>query len=142
MQSGLPLYDERNTVALRPAGKRNQQRRREALDPKHPREHKLKLMKPEHKVAMARVCRFCNRDMQETRAVCRFCRSCQYCGLQPTGAHACEFCGNRDLDYKPEPRRVVVGQERPRKPRKRQKGIVRRLGAQTRHRPEKLRLRG
>jgi len=142
MESGLSLYDERNTVALRPAGKRNQQRRRDALDPEHPRELKTKIMQHESKVAMARVCRFCNRDQQGSRAICRFCRSCQYCGLVPTGSHACEFCGNRDLDRKPERRRVVVGQQRPRKRPDKPKRSVRRLEAQTRHRPEKTRLRG
>lgn len=134
MESRLSLYDPRNTVALRPAGRRNQERRRQVLDPNHPRQGKLKIMDHQPKVAMSAVCRFCNRGQGDvgTRAICRFCRSCQYCGLIPSGSHACEFCGNRDLDRSPVRRERKLATHSPRERVKKRKGIVRRSGPQMR----------
>lgn len=144
MESRLDLYDPRNTVKLQPAGRRNQERRRQVLDQQHPRQGKLKVMDHEHKVAMSFVCRFCNRGQGEegARAICRFCHSCQYCGLIPAGSHACEFCGNRDLDRKPSRRLRKRATQSPQEPRKKPRGITRRLNPQTRRRPEKSRLGG
>lgn len=132
MESRLDLYDSRNTVALQPASKRNQRRRLEALDPNHPRELKLKVMQHEPKVAMSRVCRFCHRSQGDegTRAICRFCHTCQYCGLVPAGSHACEFCGNKDLDRKAPKRERVRGSHGRFKPRKKPGRNVRRIGPQ------------
>lgn len=136
MESRFDLYDPRNTVALRPAGKRNQERRRQAIDPNHPRENPNKLMEFDRKVAMVQVCRFCNRNQGEdgTRAICRFCHCCQYCGLVPAGSHACEFCGNRDLDRSaPKPKRIRRA-EGDSKPSKKPRRNVRRIGPQRRSR--------
>jgi len=136
MESRSPLYDSRNTVKLSRAGRKNRQRRAEKFgEIKDPAPEDLKLMPFERKVAMSRECRFCGNAFKESRAICPYCLSCQYCGLRPTGSRACEFCGNQDLDKQKVPRkRPKISAEGLHKPRKTKRRTVRRLGPQKRDR--------
>ena len=129
MENRHNLYDPRNTVALSRPGKKNKQRRLRYVQNNH---IELKLMPKEYKVAMARECRWCGNTMQEQRAICQFCATCQYCGLIPQRSHYCELCGNDDIDRQPAAiKRIVVGNESPPDEQKNAKRNVRRIGPQT-----------
>lgn len=133
MESGLPLYDARNTVKLGRPGRKNREKRRRMVANDRP--NPLKLMTHEPKVAMTSVCRFCGNAFRESRAICPYCISCQYCGLVPTGSRECEFCGNKDLDKPKNPRRrLKYGPHGPQEARKIKRRTVRRIGPQTRRR--------
>lgn len=133
MESGSQLYDSRNSVKLSRPGRKNRERRAAAvIDGTAP----LKLMTHEPKVAMTSACRFCGNAFRESRAICPFCITCQYCGLVPTGSRECEFCGNKDLDKKKNPRRrPKYGPHGLHKPRKNKMRVVRRLGPERLSRP-------
>lgn len=133
MENRHPLYDARNTVTLSRPGRANREKRRQMAA--GDRENPLKLMTYEPKVAMTSVCRFCGMDQGgESRAICRFCITCQFCGLVPSSSRTCEFCGNHDLDKKKSKRRRVRAHERLQDAPKKPGRNVRRIGPQRRSR--------
>lgn len=129
MESGQPLYDPRNTVALNRPGRKNRKRRQAIVQLA---EKPLKLQEFVPKVAMASVCRWCGNLAKQSFAICPHCITCQYCGLVPTGSRVCEFCGNRDLDKPKRVRRVVNRHTLAQEPFRKRKRSVRRSGPSTR----------
>lgn len=51
----------------------------------------------EKKVVMTSLCAFCGNRSDEYRSICRFCGTCQYCGLRSNQRDLCRFCGNSDI---------------------------------------------
>lgn len=133
MQSRRPVYDSRNTVELSIPSERNRSRREIRKRLRGKSQDDFRLMDFEPKVAMANVCRWCGMALRTARAICPHCITCQYCGLVPSGSHACEFCGNRDLDIdKSKPRPVVRREMRAPDAPEHQRRSVRRAGPQNR----------
>lgn len=131
MEDRRRIHDPRNTVKLPNPGRKNLRKRRALRnDPRKP----LKLMERSNKIAIARICVWCGMDQQEPRAVCRFCRTCQYCGLEPVGSHACEFCGNKDPDRKPAKAETIRARFGRSKQPKIKNRTQRQIGPQTRDR--------
>lgn len=87
-------------------------------------------MKYEPKLVANSHCVFCgSRFGGRYLTVCLNCKACQYCGLVVTRGQNCVFCGNTpDKQTKRrKPRRIRAAQS-PSKPRKIEKGTVRRSG--------------
>lgn len=75
------------------------------------RDKPMRFMKREEKVVATSVCVWCGNNQKEYRVICRFCRTCQYCGMRPDNGEECNFCGNhpdKKIRRKRERKRVSV----------------------------------
>lgn len=92
METRRDVHYKRNTVIAPHPNRKNREKRQRMAGRK---DRPLKIMERQKKVCATSVCVWCNNDMKVYRVVCRFCRTCQYCGLQPDNPRDCNFCGNQ-----------------------------------------------
>lgn len=138
MENRHGMDDKRNTIILPRPGRKNREKRQRLV--KLPEDERgLKIQNIDRsKIGLSRICVWCGNDQQEARPVCRFCRTCQSCGQQPTSGRNCDRCGNHDPDYVKPKRRTIRAVLRPGKPRKNPKRVSVRHKAQTRSRGARI----
>lgn len=104
MENRRPVHYFGNTVEL--------PERTEKI--KHAKKHddfgreKKHIFERENKVFMTNICAFCGNKGEEYRSICRFCGTCQYCGLRSTQRDLCRFCGNRDIIKRNRPKKSFI----------------------------------